>query len=153
MKTTKYRPHKAPRKRYTEDVREFLAKRPNQHVHVGSLVATFGIHEKQVQNAISRIKQQFENEDTNEALKTVTRGQTWMYVPYPDTSGEPQEHRVTVQLTQETLDDFQPGPETEPLAQFKVIGSLYERNTNSFKGTVVQAESQGFSGIYLLTSL
>jgi hypothetical protein len=95
------------RKRYTEDVRQWLMARPNQHVHVSSLAIEFGINHRQVQNAISRVKQLFRDEDTNEIIKTIERGQTWMYVPYPDTAGEPQEHRVTVKLSQEMLDGVQ----------------------------------------------
>jgi hypothetical protein len=48
-------------------------------------------------------------------------------------------------------------PESEPTAHFQVIGSLYQHTENypggEFKGTILRAVSEGFSGTYLLTEL
>lgn len=143
--------------RYTADIRRYLEENPNKFVDIVTLrgLTYPTLHEKQVQNAINRIKQQMKNEDTFDELQTVSRGEVWRYVPH-DSNPE----RVTVKLTEaenpQELDrqnEMVSVPETEPLAQFKVIGSLYDRNTTAFKGTVVQAASEGFSGTYLLTSL
>lgn len=83
--------------RYTAEIRRYLEENPNKFVDIVTLrgLTYPTLHEKQVQNAISRIKQHMKNEDTFDELQTISRGEVWRYVPY---GSNPE--RVTVKLTE-----------------------------------------------------
>lgn len=74
---------------YSDDVEKYFKANPNEPIPLAELCREIGLTPEQVHSALSYLRHKHKLGKAVE-IRIVERGKSWRYVPYPDTSGNPQ---------------------------------------------------------------
>lgn len=131
--------------RYTQDIREIFENRPDQDISLKYILSMHrGLSTKQVQNAMSRLRY------LDVRYVTVVRGKVWKLSTdgksrsFPRPVLKPREAFGMTSKSNIPEGDVLPVPDSEPLAEFRVLGTTVETGELLLTGA-----SAGVEGVWL----